>query len=442
MRAGKQELGTVFQQSKCVSMSLFPEMKSPIRSLYPVRLIRRQQTYVAVAVAIYAALWAADRPVPIGSTLIYTVSLCNLIVFMQDYLGFLYNRKRLWHSWALYLPLLLVVSVLGVMVVNIIQFPIRGLPDQTLWQFLASGWKFPFMATVIVGVVSQAYRQTRERLESKNRELQQAIERQAAERELQGQELQQAREIQQSLLPKEIPQVTGFEIEGAWEPASVVGGDYYDVIKLSETKLGICIADVVGKSVSAALLMANVQASVRAFATESTPPSVLCRRVNSVLCANIAVGKFVTLFYAVLDAERGSLRYTNAGHPLPILIRANGEVEELQNGGAVIGVFPDWKYEDSVVRLGPGDRLLLFTDGITEAGLPGGEEFGEQRLVAGARAFAGKSTAELKSSLLTDVKQFCASQLRDDATLMVISALPSIQNDSREDAETCVAVVT
>ena len=136
-----------------------------------------------------------------------------------------------------------------------------------------------------------------------------AVELEIAERELHGQELQQAREIQQSLLPKGIPQVSGFEIEGAWEPASVVGGDYYDVIKLSETKLGICIADVVGKSVSAALLMANVQASVRAFATDSTAPSALCSRVNSVLCANIATGKFVTLFYAVLDAASGNLHY-------------------------------------------------------------------------------------------------------------------------------------
>jgi phosphoserine phosphatase RsbU/P len=416
-------------------------MKSPIQSRLPIRLIRRQQSYVAVAVGIYAALWAADRPVPIGSTLIYTLSLCNLLVLMQDRLGFLYRRKRLWHSWALYSPLLLLVSILGVTVVNTIEFPVRRFPGQTLWQFLASGWKFPFMATVIVGVVSQFYRDTRERLESKNRELQQAIELEAAEHELQGQELQQAREIQQSLLPKEIPQVAGFEIDGAWEPARVVGGDYYDVIRLSETKLGICIADVVGKSVSAALLMANVQASVRAFATETTSPSALCSRVNSVLCANIATGKFVTLFYAVLDAEHGLLHYTNAGHLLPILIRADGEVQELHYGGAVIGVFPEWKYEDSVVQLHPGDRLLLFTDGITEAGLPGGEEFGEQRLITGARTYADKSTSELKLGLLGDVKQFCASQLMDDATLIVISALPSNRNAPAQDVESCAAVV-
>ena len=404
--------------------------------------VRCQQAYIAIGVAIYAALWAADRPAPLSNTLIYTVFLCNFLVIAQDRLGFVYSHRPPLRLWLVYSPFLLGVALAGVVIVNFIQYPAWHAPGQSLWQFEESGWKFPFIATLIFGVSFQLYRTTKERLEGKNRELQHTVELEIAGRELHGQELQQAREIQQSLLPKEIPQVSGFEIEGAWEPASVVGGDYYDVIKLSETKLGICIADVVGKSVSAALLMANVQASVRAFATESAAPSVLCGRVNSVLCANIATGKFVTLFYAVLDAEHGSLRYTNAGHLLPILIRANGEVEELQNGGAVIGVFPDWKYEDSLVRLNPGDRLLLFTDGITEAGLPGGDEFGEQRLVSGARASADKSTAELKSCLLADVKEFCASQLRDDATLIVISALASIQNDSIEDVETRAAFVT
>ena len=379
--------------------------------------VRCQQAYIAIGVAIYAALWAADRPAPLSNTLIYTVFLCNFLVFTQDRLGFVYSYRPSLRLWLIYSPFLLAVALAGVVIVNFIQYPAWHAPGQSLWQFEESGWKFPFIATLIFGVSFQLYRTTKERLEGKNRELQHTVEIEIAGRELHGQELQQAREIQQSLLPKEIPQVSGFEIEGAWEPASVVGGDYYDVIRLSETKLGICIADVVGKSVSAALLMANVQASVRAFATESAAPSALCSRVNSVLCANIATGKFVTMFYAVLDAASGSLRYTNAGHPLPILIRANGQVEELQNGGAVVGVFPDWKYEDSLVRLNPGDRLLLFTDGITEAGLPGGEEFGEQRLVSGAHAFAGKSTAELKSGLLTDVKQFCASQLTETPRL-------------------------
>jgi phosphoserine phosphatase RsbU/P len=415
-------------------------MKVSFSSFHPMRVIRRQQSYIAVAVAIYAALWAAGRPVPIGRTLIYTLTLCNALDLMQDRLGFLYDRKKFLSSWAIYLSLLLVVSIVAVTAINTLQFPALGIPGQRLWEFLESGWKFPFMASMIFGVSSQIYRRTRERLESKNLELQQTIEREIAERESHGQELQRAREIQQSLLPKEIPQIPGFEIDGAWEPASVVGGDYFDVIRLTPTKLGICIADVVGKSVSAALLMANVQASVRAFATEAISPAALCSRVNSVLCASIASGKFVTLFYGVLDADRGSLLYANAGHLLPIVVRTTGDAQELQNGGAVIGVFPDWKYDDSQVQLEPGDRLLLFTDGITEAGLPGGEEFGQERLVAGARAYAAGSTSDLKSFLLAAVKQFCSSQLRDDATLIVISALAKSPKYSEEVVQKCVAV--
>jgi len=409
--------------------------KTPIRKVPWRQLLRRQQSYIAIAVAIYAALWAVDRPASIGSTLIYTLPLCNLIAVVKDYLGFLYHRKRPLNSWAIYLALVFVIAVVGVGVVNALEYPLHRIPGQTLWQFLASGWKLPFMATMIVGVSSELYRRTRERLESRNRELQHTIEREAAERALHGQELEQAREIQQSLLPKEIPQLPGFDIVGAWEPARVVGGDYFDVIRLSDSRLAICIADVAGKSISAALLMANVQASVRAFASDSTSPAELCRRVNSVLCASIGTGKFVTFFYGVLDAAEKTLRYTNAGHLPPILIRSEGQVQQLDSGGAVLGVFPAWKYEERCACLEARDRLLLFTDGITEAGLPDGQEFGEQRLVKGVRQYASASTSELKSQLLNDVKRFCNSQLQDDATLIVISALPDAAVGTKNDVE-------
>lgn len=415
---------------------------SPSRWLPPKRLIRRQQTYIAVAVAIYAGLWAADRFAGVGTTLVYTLSLGNLISLVQTQLTGLYARKRPLHSWSIYLGLVLIISVLGVAVVNLILFPIHRFPGQTLWHFLKSGWKIPFIATVIVGVSTELYRRMRERLETKNSELQRKVELEVAERALYDQELQQAREIQQSLLPKEIPQIPGFEIDGAWEPAREVGGDYFDVIRLSGTRLGICIADVVGKSVSAALLMANVQASVRAFAADSPSPAVLCRRVNSVLCSSIGSGKFVTFFYGVLDADRHSLEYSNAGHPLPILIRSGGGKQELKNAGAVLGIFPNWQYENSLLQLAPGDRLLLFTDGITEAGLPEAEEFGEQRLLQCARSCEGLSTRDLKSKLLMDVKQYCDSQLRDDATLIVVSALPESKRRTAGHLELSDAIST
>ena len=415
-------------------------LKSIVESSQLKRFARRQQLYIAIAVAIYAGLWAAGRSAGIGVTLIYTLPLCNFIAFIQDHLNFLCQRRRPLVSWAIYFGLLLIISLVGVAAVNVILYPTGKVPGQTLWEFMSTGWKFPFMATMIVGVSTQLYRRMRERLEIRNRELEQKVELVVAQRERHEQELEQAREIQQSLLPKQIPQVPGFEIDGTWEPARLVGGDYFDVIPLSGSKLGLCIADVVGKGVSAALLMANVQASVRAFATASTSPSALCSRVNSVLCSSISTGKFVTFFYGVLDAERGTFEYTNAGHPPPILLRAKGDVQELTGGGAVLGVFSDWQYRDLQLHFYPGDRLLLFTDGITEAARVESEEFGEQRLIEGARRSAEKSTAELKASLLEQVKQFCSYQLQDDATLIVLSALPEVEQGANQAVEVKHAV--
>jgi len=151
---------------------------------------------------------------------------------------------------------------------------------------------------------------------------------------------------------------------------------------------------------------------------------VVVQPVNSVLYSNIASGKFVTLFYGVLDAERQRLQYTSAGHSRPILINSSGAVERLDNGGALLGVFPDWKYQDSVVQLAPGDPLLLFTDGITEAAKLDGEEFGgEERLVNIVKSVAYEAPFEMNAQLLGEVKKFCDSKLQDDATLVVIAAL-------------------
>jgi phosphoserine phosphatase RsbU/P len=163
------------------------------------------------------------------------------------------------------------------------------------WHYVETGWKMPVLMAFLFGRAYNFFRRASERMEQRNRELQHAVEREVAGRELQEQDLERAREIQQSLLPKEIAQVPGFEVIAAWEPARLVGGDYYDVIRLTGTKIAICIADVVGKGVSAALLMANVQATVRAYASEQAAPSWLCRRVNEVLSNNLAADKFVTL---------------------------------------------------------------------------------------------------------------------------------------------------
>lgn len=440
----KQSVGIMTQANRCnLHHRTFPgeavefvvqDMKSYAISPAVLRFIQRQQLLIVVAVIVYAIFWAIGQPAPVSVTLIYSLCLGNVTLYLLDRLEFLYWRQtRAQFPWLTYLTLLLAITPLAVVLATTIVFWIDTRPGagdfqvfppwRLFWSYQRTSWKFPAIANLIVGILAQLFLTTKRRLEQRNRELQRTVQSEMAQRELQDQELQRAREIQQQLLPKEIPQIAGFEIAGVWEPARIVGGDYFDVIKLSESTLAVCIADVVGKSVSAALLMANVQATVRAFASESATPSWLCSRVNSVLCSNIASGKFVTLFYGVLDAERQRLQYTSAGHSRPILINSSGAVERLDNGSALLGVFPDWKYQDSVLQLAPGDRLLLFTDGITEAAKLDGEEFGEERLVNIVKSAVYESPFEMNAQSLSEVKKFCDSKLQDDATLVVIAAL-------------------
>jgi phosphoserine phosphatase RsbU/P len=222
------------------------------------------------------------------------------------------------------------------------------------------------------------------------------------------------------LLPNRLPQLPGVQVAGAWQPAKTVGGDYFDVIRLDENRLGLCIGDVAGKRITAALLMANLQASFRAFATPDATPASVCSELNTFLCSNVASGKFVTFFYAVLDAEKHTLSYENAGHCPGFLIRSTGAVESLAGDGAVLGVFPDWTYQNFKVDLAPGDRLLLFTDGITEAENAKLEEFGENRLLEAARG-PSASALEIQRTIMQQVTAFCASTFGDHATLIVVA---------------------
>ena len=179
--------------------------------------------------------------------------------------------------------------------------------------------------------------------------------------------------------------------------------------------------------------LANVQATVRAVASESASPAWLCDRVNSVLRANLAPEKFVTLFYGVLDGEEKTVQYTSAGHPPPILKRASGSVQLLENGGAVLGVFPPWKCENSLVQLAPGDRLLLFTDGITEASKADGEQLGEERLIHLPASSPGSLLPHSNRRLLDSVKSFGDSHLQDAVTLLAIAADAANQATTQEN---------
>jgi sigma-B regulation protein RsbU (phosphoserine phosphatase) len=197
-------------------------------------------------------------------------------------------------------------------------------------------------------------------------------------------EIEEARRIQRKLLPSSIPLFDGCEIATQWRPASGVGGDCYDVIPFGPSRLALCIADVVGKGIPAALLMSNLQASVRAFASDAAPPAELCGQVNRILCGRIAEGRFISFFYCRIDTTLGIVSFANAGHYLPILIKQNGSVERLVEGGPVLGVFPDASYSQEHAQLASGDRILLFTDGVTEARNGADEEFGEDRLIEAA----------------------------------------------------------
>ena len=235
-------------------------------------------------------------------------------------------------------------------------------------------------------------------------------------------EMAEALRIQQRLLPEDVPQVDGWELAVSWQPASGVGGDCFDAIRFNRSRLALTIADVVGKGIPAALLMSNLQAAVRAFASPSAEPRSLCRQVNRILCGNIGEGRFISFVYCVLDAEDGTLTYTNAGHYRPMLVREDGGVERLASGGPVIGVLPDAPYDQGSVATGPGDRLVLFTDGLTEARDSSDAEFGEGRLLDAAVRHRTCSAPALQARLIDEVATFTGGRLQDDATLIVLAA--------------------
>ena len=238
----------------------------------------------------------------------------------------------------------------------------------------------------------------------------------------QEREFEEAREIQGGLLPKEIPQIGGHEIFGSWQPASAVGGDYFDIVRFSHSSIALCIADVAGKGMPAALLMSNLQAAVKAFASEWMQPRDIAVKVNRVICSNISANRFITFFYCLYNARNRKLLYTNAGHNAPVLLRRDGSHARLREGGAVLGVFPRWNYEQNEIELATGDRLVLFTDGVTEARTSSGEEFGDERLIGLLVRNRHLRAEELQQKVMGAVANFSGGEFQDDATLIVMSA--------------------
>jgi sigma-B regulation protein RsbU (phosphoserine phosphatase) len=235
-------------------------------------------------------------------------------------------------------------------------------------------------------------------------------------------ELEEARRIQDSLLPKKLPTIPGYEIAAMTQPLRFVGGDYYNVARLSEHQTAVCIADIAGKGLPAALLMSSLQAALKPLMWQKLAPRELCQRLNRILCDVTPVGKFISFFYAVLDSVNHRLTYCNCGHNPPLLVRADGSTTELEAAGAVLGQFPQWSYEQSELQMQAGDKLLIFTDGLVEACNANDEFFGEQTLIDIARENLNSGAEDLMATLIRAASQHTAQHFQDDASLIVLKA--------------------
>jgi sigma-B regulation protein RsbU (phosphoserine phosphatase) len=235
------------------------------------------------------------------------------------------------------------------------------------------------------------------------------------------QELETARSIQQGLLPIAPPSIPGYDIAGISLAARQVGGDYFDFIAMQDGLTGLCVADVSGKGVTAALLMAVVQATIRGQSLVDTSMSERLAAANRLIHQSTPSDKFVTMFYSALDATNHRLHYSNAGHNPPFLISQNGEMRLLESGGPVLGVLPHFSFEQSSVDLAVGDLLLIFTDGFSEAMNPKLEEYGEERLLEATRRVADQSAQSVLETLFSEVNAFCGEEPQfDDMTIMAV----------------------
>ncbi len=401
-----------------------PSAKSLSRSTGVRTFFARQRLLLSVAVALFAILWVTNVRGP-GSgfvpILLYTLFMGNFTIPVMNYLVPLSSHLRFPFNWAAYMTFLFLTAVASMALTVAIMMVVYRAPFGSFFAELWSTGKLPIIVILIVGSIRHVYTETRAHLEDKNLELQRTVEVGKTRSQLQEQELDKAREIQEGLLPKRIPQVRGLEVAGAWQPASVVGGDYFDVLKFSERKMGVCIGDVVGKGISAALLMANLQASFRAFASDAVSPGTLVGKLNGVICNNIAPDKFITFCYCTIDATENRLAYSSAGHCPPILFHKSGEAISLDEGGTPLGIFADRNYEDVGVQLESGDRLVLYSDGLTEAMDSGKREFGARRLAELGSRSVRLSASEFLETIRNEVARFCEGSFQDDFTVVVIA---------------------
>jgi len=234
-------------------------------------------------------------------------------------------------------------------------------------------------------------------------------------------ELEIARHVQQRLLPQHAQPLKTLAFAGRCVPARAIGGDYYDFLDLGPGRLGVLLADVSGKGVAGALLTANLQASFRSQLELGVKHGkALLSSVNKLFHESTPAEYFATMFYAEYRDQNRELRYINCGHPDALLFRANGKMERLEATALPIGIFSWWKCEEKSVHLGPGDVVVIISDGVLEAGVDGGEEFGEARFKEAVQLSASAGVDALLDQVLDEVHQFSPGQQSDDVTMVAL----------------------
>ncbi len=269
---------------------------------------------------------------------------------------------------------------------------------------------------------------TQTALALENSQLTERIASEVAQRERLNRELEIAREVQERLFPQKLPSISGLDYCGACRPALGVGGDYYDFLLLPGDRLGIAIGDVSGKGIAAALLMASLQASLRGQAVQrASGLAEMIGNVNQLVYDASAENRYATFFYAQYEVTTRLLTYVNAGHNPPIIFRkAKGEWEltRLEEGGAVVGLLRNFPYSQAAVTMEPGDMLVAFTDGISEAMNPLEEEWGEDNLIEAVKGCDGMTASDMLPRLVEAADRFAAgAKQHDDMTLLIVRVL-------------------
>jgi Stage II sporulation protein E (SpoIIE) len=251
-------------------------------------------------------------------------------------------------------------------------------------------------------------------------------------------------DVQRHLLPA-IPPLANVDIASRWIPAWTVAGDYYDVIDAGSDRLAICLADVSGKGIAAALMMSNVQATVRALSSSSLPPAALVTTLNRLLHQRLRTPSFVTMFFGVLEIASGRFTFVNAGHNPPILSREEGTLVSLPSTGPVAGIFAEATYEAVTIELRDCDRLVIYSDGVTEYENRAGEEFSEARLRQVLTRAAGQTAEETCRAVIESLHAFGGDRpYDDDVTMLVVSRPPAaagVASNSQRSRETDHGIV-